>query len=78
MKDYNDKDVEFIQAMIPHHENAVQMGATEWSNGQNADVKKWAIAIFAGQREEIAKFRAWLKERGIPEKKPPGKKMSGM
>lgn len=78
MKDYNDKDVEFIQAMIPHHEAAVQMGASEWSNGKNEDVKKWALAIFAGQREEIAKFRKWLKDRGIAEKKPDGKKMPGM
>lgn len=78
MKDYSDKDVEFIQAMIPHHEAAVQMGAHEYVKGKNEEVKKWALAIFAGQRDEIAKFRKWLKDRGIEERKPDGKKMSGM
>lgn len=72
MKDYNEQDVEFIQEMIPHHEKAIQMGATEYGQGKNEDVKKWALAIFAGQSDEIAKFRQWLRDRGIAEKKPTG------
>lgn len=79
MKDYSDRDVKFVQDMIPHHETAVEMGAAEWSYGQNDDVKKWALAIFAGQRGEIAKFKTWLKERGLPEKAASDmKKMGGM
>lgn len=77
MKDYNDKDVEFLQMMIPHHESAVSAAALEYSNGKSEDVKQWALAIFSGQRDEIAKFKKWLADRGIPEK-PSGKKMIGM
>ncbi len=69
MTDYNDRDIKFIQAMIPHHEEAVKMAASEWAVGKNDDVKKWALAIFQGQRDEIDKFRSWLKDHGIKEKK---------
>lgn len=70
MKDYSDKDVEFVQAMIPHHEAAVEMAAHEWVHGENSEIKQMALDIFSGQRNEIDKFRAWLKDRGIAEKKP--------
>lgn len=74
-QDYNSKDVEFLQMMIPHHEAAITAAAHEVVNGQNQDVKDWALAIFAGQREEIAKFRAWLQDRGLYEKQ---QRMTGM
>lgn len=77
MKDYNDSDVEFIQMMIPHHQAAVDAAAKEYHAAKSPDVKEWARAIWAGQKDEIEKFRKWLKDRGITEKSP-GKKMGGM
>ena len=67
MKDYNARDVMFVQEMIDHHETAVMMAASESVVGENAAVKEHARAIFAGQSAEIAWFKAWLKERGLPE-----------
>ena len=65
MKDYSQKDVDFVQMMIPHHEKAVEAASFEVHGGRSAEVKRWALDIFSGQRKEIAKFRAWLKDRGI-------------
>lgn len=78
MKDYNDSDVKFIQMMIPHHQSAVDAAAKAYHAAKSPDVKEWARAIWAGQKEEIEKFRKWLKDRGIAEKKPDGKKMGWM
>lgn len=76
MNDYNKSDVEFLREMIIHHEAAIKMSASEYSEGENAEVKKWALAIFSGQKDEVVKFRSWLKERGIKSAKPSG--MGGM
>jgi uncharacterized protein (DUF305 family) len=67
-KDYNAADVVFLQNMIPHHEMALPMSAKEIMAGDNVLVKEWATAIFTGQKAEIAKFKAWLKARGLSEK----------
>lgn len=77
MKDYNDNDVEFVQMMILHHQEAVDAAALAYHAAKSEDVKEWARAIWAGQKAEIKKFRKWLKDRGIAEKAPP-KKMGGM
>lgn len=69
MNDYNDSDVEFIQMMIPHHQAAVDAAAREYHAAKSPDVKEWARQIWAGQKAEIEKFRAWLQARGLPEKK---------
>lgn len=76
MDDFNDADVKFVQDMIPHHQAAVDMAVAEYARGENADVMEWALAIWEGQAEEIKKFRAWLKERGLSEKRS-GKSHSG-
>lgn len=75
-KDYSDADVKFIQGMIPHHESAIDSAAKAYHAAKNEDVREWARAIWAGQKKEVVKFRAWLKERDLPEKGGGG--MKGM
>lgn len=68
-KDYNDADVKFVQDMIPHHQAAVDMAKAAYSKAENKQVMEWQLAIWDGQEAEIEKFRAWLKERGLSEKR---------
>lgn len=65
MKDYNDSDLKFIRDMIPHHQMAVDMAAREYHDAKSPEVKEWARAIWAGQKDEIEKFRKWLADRGL-------------
>lgn len=70
--DYSDADVKFIQDMIPHHQAAVDMTVQAYAKLEDPDVVEWARAIWDGQEAEIERFRAWLKDRGIPEKRGKG------
>lgn len=65
MKDYNEADVAFLRMMIPHHQKAVDEAAKAFHAAKSADVKEWARAIWAGQRDEIKKFEKWLFDRGL-------------
>lgn len=73
--DYSDGDVRFLQMMIPHHERAMKEAAKAFHSTKNEDVKEWALAIWAGQKKEVEKFKAWLAKRGLRES---GGRMSGM
>lgn len=64
----NKQDIKYAQDMIPHHEMAVQMSATEYSKGEDEELKKFALNVFSKQKEEIKWLKAWLKKNGAPEK----------
>ncbi len=53
-------DDRWLQMMIEHHTGAIQMADTELQGGTNADVKKLAGAIIAGQQAEITQMRSML------------------
>lgn len=57
-------DKEFLSAMIPHHEAAVDMANAVLKNGRDAQVKKWAEAVIADQEAEIKQMREWLASMG--------------
>lgn len=61
---YSDDDVRFMQQMIPHHQQAVDMAALVAARSNNPAIADIAGRITAAQADEIAFMRAWLSERG--------------
>jgi uncharacterized protein (DUF305 family) len=61
---YTDADVQFIQGMIPHHQQALVMAALAPQNGAGADVRLVARRIALSQEAEIELMKVWLRERG--------------
>jgi uncharacterized protein (DUF305 family) len=53
-------DKDFVQAMIPHHECAVEMAKVEVQYGRNEKLKKMAEKMIADQTREIVGMKAWL------------------
>jgi len=63
---FNGADLSFVQAMIPHHRQAVQMAALADGRAANAKVKDLAAKIKAAQQPEIDTMNAWLTAWGEP------------
>ena len=61
---YSPADVKFMQDMIVHHQQAVEMAALVDERSSNEGVRKIADRIDASQADEIAFMRDWLTARG--------------
>src|SRR3989440_1490825 len=75
------KDVEFMQGMIMHHAQAVEMTALIESHTTNKNFGLLGARISHSQSEEIKFMRRWLEARGEPTEMPTkmgGMNMSGM
>jgi uncharacterized protein (DUF305 family) len=76
------KDVEFMQGMIMHHAQAVEMTALIESSTQNKELRLLGARISHSQSEEIRFMKRWLEARGEPTEMPmpkaSGMDMSGM
>ena len=70
------KDVEFMQGMIMHHAQAVEMTALIDSHTTNKDLSLLGARISHSQSEEIKFMKRWLEARGEPIELP--MKMTGM
>ena len=57
---FNNVDVTFAQAMIPHHQQAVQMANMAKANATTDEVHDLAVKIEAAQQPEIDLMTAWL------------------
>jgi uncharacterized protein (DUF305 family) len=75
-------DVEFMQGMIMHHEQAVEMTAMISSHTQNKDLRTLGARISSSQSDEIKFMKRWLAARGesVPNPMPEmsDKDMPGM
>lgn len=59
-------DVEFMQGMILHHAQAVEMTAMISSHTQNKDLRSLGARISRSQSDEIRFMKRWLAARGEP------------
>jgi uncharacterized protein (DUF305 family) len=57
-------DVRFMQGMIGHHAQALEMAALLPSRTASADMKMLALRIEASQADEIKMMQEWLTRRG--------------
>jgi uncharacterized protein (DUF305 family) len=71
------KDVEFMQGMIMHHAQAVEMTALIESHTENKDVRLLGARIGQSQSDEMKFMKRWLEARGEPVK-PSMPEMQGM
>ena len=71
------KDVEFMQGMIMHHAQAVEMVALVPSRSSSDDVKKLALRIDVSQQDEIKMMQHWLEVRGQQLPDPHAHQMNG-
>lgn len=75
---HNQADIEFVQGMIPHHEQAVTMSELAASRAASAGVKTLATRIQAAQAPEIAQMKGFLKDWGVKEESGGMGGMGGM
>jgi uncharacterized protein (DUF305 family) len=61
---YTDADVQFMQGMIHHHGQALDMAALIPTHSSRADMKILGEKITISQTDEIKMMQTWLKDRG--------------
>jgi len=57
-----DADKDFLAAMIPHHQGAIDMAEVVLQHGKNPKIRQLAQEIITMQKKEIAEMRQLLKE----------------
>jgi len=60
------EDVMFVQMMIPHHAQALEMARMAEVNASDPEIKDLAVKISVSQEREIQQMTSWLKEWGVP------------
>jgi uncharacterized protein (DUF305 family) len=70
------KDVEFMQGMIMHHAQAVEMTALIESHTENKELRLLGARISQSQSDEMKFMKRWLEARGEPVS-PPKPEMPG-
>ena len=61
---YNDADVAFATAMIPHHQQAVEMAELAADRAESPEVRQLAEDIAGAQEPEIQTMTQWLEDWG--------------
>jgi uncharacterized protein (DUF305 family) len=59
-------DERFIDAMIPHHQSAIEMAKVAYEKSENPRIKKLAENIVSAQQAEIEQMKRW-REQWYPE-----------
>ena len=60
---YTGADIKFMQGMIGHHAQAVEMVALVPSRTASDDIRKLALRIDVSQKDEMGMMREWLQAR---------------
>ncbi len=74
---FTEADVRFMQGMIPHHQQALQMTALVEKHATTSAVRQMALRMEISQRDEIKLMEEWLTERGQPIEMPMGEMNHG-
>ncbi|HMO58158.1 MAG TPA: DUF305 domain-containing protein [Roseiflexaceae bacterium] len=53
-------DQRFIEAMIPHHQDAIAMARAAQQQSERPEIQALALAIISAQEAEIVQMRQWL------------------
>lgn len=61
---HTEADIRFMQGMIPHHAQALEMSALVEARTQSQDIRLLAKRIAISQKDEIALMGRWLAQRG--------------
>ncbi|MDZ8052824.1 MAG: DUF305 domain-containing protein [Aulosira sp. ZfuVER01] len=62
MRGRQEMDRHFIEMMIPHHQDAVEMADLALQKAKRPEIKKLAAAIKTDQTREIEQMKAWYKQ----------------
>ena len=73
---YTGADIMFLQMMIPHHQQAIDISNLALKVSQDPELKALAQSIATAQAAEIIQMKSWLKDAGASE--DPGHSMDGM
>mgnify|MGYP001202328591 CR=1 FL=1 len=65
-------EIRFVEMMIPHHRQAVEMSELVPDRASSAQVRSMAERILGAQKAEIAAMRSWLARHGRPTTGPGG------
>lgn len=76
--DFSQQDVMFAQMMIPHHQQAVDIGTLAETRAENSDVKTLAAEIKSEQGPEISQMKTWIESAGAGMEMDHEMPMSGM
>lgn len=76
--EFSADDVMFAQMMIPHHQQAVELGEIAQNGEAGAEVLALAKEIAHDQTHEIEHMQAWLKAAGASEHMDHDMPMTGM
>lgn len=61
---FTQADVQFMQGMIGHHSQALEMVALLETRTASEDMKRLALRIKISQDDEIGMMKVWLRDRG--------------
>ncbi|OJF09695.1 DUF305 domain-containing protein [Couchioplanes caeruleus] len=67
---YNSIDTTFVQMMIVHHGQAIEMAKLAPVRAGDAHLRALADRISAAQGPEVAWFQGWLRDRRLPPSNP--------
>ena len=71
------KDADFANLMMPHHQAAVDMAKTELLYGDDPQMRRLAQEIITDQESEIQLMQLWLNRHALPRNDPSQLQLQG-